>query len=69
MTQDARPAFKDATMLRRTEVYQDIEPVRAVLQAVKPLFDDDNVISVTSRTGSIYRPPRSRRRSFATQLG
>lgn len=52
MTQDARPAFKDATMLRRTEVYQEIEPMRAVLQAVKPLFDDDNVISVTSRPGA-----------------
>ena len=40
------------TMLRRTEVYQDLAPVREVFQNVSPLFDHDNVISVTSRRGA-----------------
>ncbi len=41
-----------AIMLRRTEVYQDLESVRRAVAEVAPLFDDDNVISVTSRPGA-----------------
>ncbi len=52
MTRVAMPALDGATMLRRTQVYQDLAPMRDVLKAVKPLFDDDNVISVTSRPGA-----------------
>ncbi len=52
MTRIAMPALNVAAMLRRTEIYQDLEPVRDVLKAVTPLFDDDNVISVTSRPGA-----------------
>lgn len=39
-------------MIRRTGVYQDPQPVRTAVEAVVPLFDDDNVISVTARPGA-----------------
>ena len=39
-------------MIRKLEIYQDPEPVRAVVEAVAPLFGADNVISVTSRRGA-----------------
>lgn len=39
-------------MIRRTEVFHDLAAVRAAVEAVSPLFDDDNVISVTARPGA-----------------
>ena len=39
-------------MIRKLEIYQDPEPVRAAVEAVTPLFGTDNVISVTSRRGA-----------------
>ncbi|MEE8505951.1 MAG: aspartyl/asparaginyl beta-hydroxylase domain-containing protein [Kiloniellales bacterium] len=36
-------------MIKRTAIYQDLASVRAAVEAVAPLFDDDGVISVTSR--------------------
>jgi len=39
-------------MVRRTDVYQDLASVRAAVADFIPLFDDDNVISVTSRPGA-----------------
>ena len=46
------PDLKAASMVRRTEVYQALAPVQAALEEVRPLFDQDNVISVTSRPGA-----------------
>ena len=39
-------------MVRRTEVYQDLAPVRVVVEEVAPLFGADNIIAVTSRPGA-----------------
>lgn len=39
-------------MVRRTAVYQNQAGIRAVLDQVMPLFDEDNVITVTSRRGA-----------------
>ena len=46
------PDLNTASMVRRTEVYQALAPVQAALEEVRPLFDQDNVISVTSRPGA-----------------
>ena len=40
------------TMIRRTEIHQELDPVRATVEALVPLFGPDNVISVTSRKGA-----------------
>lgn len=39
-------------MIRRTDVYEDLAAVRTAVAEVTPLFDDDNVIMVTSRPGA-----------------
>ncbi|MFQ5776018.1 MAG: aspartyl/asparaginyl beta-hydroxylase domain-containing protein [Kiloniellaceae bacterium] len=39
-------------MIRRTDIYQDLAAVRAAVEAVHPLFDEDGVISVTARPGA-----------------
>ncbi len=39
-------------IIRKTGIYQELEPLRALVQEVTPLFVKDNVISVTSQRGA-----------------
>ena len=44
--------MSDQPMIRKLEIYQDPEPMRAAVETVTPLLGTDNVISVTSRPGT-----------------
>ena len=52
MTTPQSVALDTNAMVRRTEVFQDLSGMRDILNTVMPLFDEDNVISVTSRPGA-----------------
>jgi hypothetical protein len=39
-------------LIRKTGIYQELEPLRALVEELTPLFGEDNVISVTSRRGA-----------------
>ncbi len=43
---------KSGPLIRKTGIYQELEPLRALVQEVTPLFVKDNVISVTSQRGA-----------------
>ena len=45
MTEPETPVLDTQSMVRRTEVFQELSGMRDVLSAVMPLFDEDNVIS------------------------
>ncbi len=43
---------KARPLIRKTGIYQELEPLRALVEELTPLFGKDNVISVTSRAGA-----------------